>query len=279
MNILWIADYKTEQHKGGAQQTNETMIRALEKRHKVDYVSSNEKEPSLDYDLIILNNITKFRESFIEELLATKKCVRYEHDYWVAENRKSDYKKCLHNIFLSPLHKKEVERLVGYKIENSSIIPSPVDSRLFRPNEKKEKENTVIYTGNVCELKGKENLVKYAKDNPSLRIMVIGWGDVANMPSNIEFIKEVTQKELVKYYQKSKYFFHRPIWKEPFGRSVIEAYLCGCSLLLNDNVGALSYGWDFSKYDLIKRKVKSENNFIKVLEDVYTRNNMDRNNT
>jgi len=270
LKVLWVADYSTKEHKGGAQQTNAVMIKAGRKLgYQIDVALGGCKIPTTKgYDVIILNNITSWEKEDIEKLVKTGKCIRYEHDQWVAEHYPELYKKVKHNIFLSPLHKKTIERKVGYKIKNSTLIPSPIQS-IFKPLGEKE-PNSVAYIGHLCDMKGTPALVQYIKDNPRYKFYIAGFGamvdDIKDL-ENVEFLGEVELKEVVKYYQKCEYLYHKPEWKEPFGRTVLEGYLCGCSLLVNSNVGAISWDWDFSDYDLIKKKVQSQSNFWKVIRD------------
>lgn len=271
-NILWIADYTVKQNKGGAQQTNKVMIDyGRAKGHYIKTITGEEQVPDIEkYDLIVLNNITKFSKEDIEKLIDSGKCVRYEHDLWVAKNYSDLYKKVRRTIFLSPLHRDEVFKLVNYKFENYDLVPSPIKPELFKISEVKKEANSVIIVGNLCKDKGVDDLISYAKNNTYLKFYAVGWGasvDELKEVENIEYVGELNQKDLVKYYQKCEYFYHRPNWVEPFGRTVIEAYLCGCSLLVNNNVGAISWDWDFSNYNEIKKNVQSQNNFWKILEN------------
>ena len=59
-------------------------------------------------------------------------------------------------------------------------------------------------------------------------------------------IEHVDNSELGKYLNRSKHFVHLPSWKEPMGRTVIEAALCGCKIIFNENVGACSFDFDIS---------------------------------
>lgn len=271
MKILWIADYDVKEHKGGAQQTNEFMIQAgRELGHSVSIYTGGSLPKSTDsYDLIILNNITKYEKAQIEALTDTGKCIRYEHDYWVADHYPELYKKVKLNIFLSPLHLETAEKKVGYKIKNYTLIPSPIDSKLFEVGEDKEK-CSVLWVGNICKEKGSDMFIDYVKNNTNYKFYVAGWGsEVENIKGleNVEFLGEMELKDLVKEYQRCEYFYHRPVWEEPFGRSVIEAYLCGCNLLVSDNVGAISWDWDYSNYEEIKKNVQSQNNFWRVIKN------------
>ena len=270
MKVLWVADYSTKEHNGGAQQTNAVMIKAgKELGYSISEYTGGELPKTLDrYDVIILNNITMYEDEQLDRLLDTGKCIRYEHDYWVADNMPELYKKCKHTIFLSPLHKKTAESKIGYKVESSSLVPSPIQD-VFKPLGEKE-PMSVLYVGNLCEMKGTPEMIKYIKNNPMYKFYVIGFGgmveDVKNL-KNVEYIGETKLEDTVKYYQKCEYLYHKPQWEEPFGRTVLEGYLCGCNLLVNSNVGAMSWDWDFSNYDLIKKNVQSQSKFWKVIKD------------
>ena len=58
--IIWLADYTTKEHQGGAQQTNQTMIDKSD--HEVEYMTPLEfsVEKLKEADLVIINNIMKF---------------------------------------------------------------------------------------------------------------------------------------------------------------------------------------------------------------------------
>jgi glycosyltransferase involved in cell wall biosynthesis len=270
--IMWVADYSVKHNKGGAQQTNQEMIKYG--RSKGIYIKTiNKDEPipeKLDYDAIILNNVTQFCTEDLERLLDTGKCIRYEHDYWVAENMPEMYKKCKHVIFLSPLHKKTAEDKCGYNVDNSSLVPSPIDSDVFKDNDIKKEKGSVCCVGNLVAEKGSESLLQFIASNCNMKSYIAGRGeDIEKLKDleNVEFLGELNRKDLIEIYQKCEYFYHRPLWNEPFGRTVIEAFLCGCHLLLNDSVGAISWDWDYSNYEEIKKNVQSQNNFWRVIKN------------
>jgi len=45
---------------------------------------------------------------------------------------------------------------------------------------------------------------------------------------------------------RAKNFVYLPRWPEPQGRVVVEAALSGCNLIVNENVGAMSFPFDIS---------------------------------
>ena len=271
MKVLWVEDFDLKEHKGGAQQTNEMMIKAgREIGHTISILKPEAVVPSPDkFDIVILNNISKFNLKGLEPLVASGRCIRYEHDYWVAENQPKLFKRMKKTVFLSSLHRDTTFEKIGYKFDNYELIPSPIDSKIFKVKGKQE-PLTVVYSGNLCKEKGIDGFVQYIKENPQLKFSVMGWGDGIEKIKdfeNVDLLGSLNREEVVEQYQRCEYFYHRPEWKEPFGRSVVEAYLCGCNLLLNKNVGAVSWGWDFSNYNEIKKNVQSESKFWKIIED------------
>ena len=272
MKILWIADFSTKEHKGGAQQTNNIMIKEGRKRgHTIDIsLGGSLIDFKSDYDLVVLNNITKYERAEIEALVASQKCVRYEHDYWVAREYPELYSKVKSNIFLSPLHLEGIEKIVGYKIENYHLVPSPVPSSIFKNSEGKREKGSILWVGNLCETKGSFELIDYIAENPEHKFYIVGFGvdiDKVKDYENVEYVGQLEMRDIVKYYQRCESFYHRPRYDEAFGRAVVEAYLCGCNLIANSNIGALSWDWDFSDYDLIKKNVQSQDKFWNILEN------------
>ncbi len=269
--ILWLADYSHEEHKGGSQQTNKMMV-DYGKSHgfDIEMVFGGVTMPKLDkYDAIISNNITKWEKEVIRGLRRSKVHIRYEHDNWVANNIPDLYKEVSHTVFLSPLHRKNVEKIVGYNVVNSSLVSSPIDVKKFRMGGQKE-ENSVLWCGNFCHDKGSLEFMDYAECNKQMKFYVAGWGsDIGKIESygNMEYLGELDVDKLAKEYQRCEYFYHRPIGDEAFGRAVVEAYLCGCNLLVNDIVGVMSWNWDFSDYESVRKNVQSESRFWQIVKD------------
>jgi hypothetical protein len=49
------------------------------------------------------------------------------------------------------------------------------------------------------------------------------------------------------YMSRAQNLIFLPRWPEPIGRMVVEAKLCGCNLVTNDNVGATSFDFDIGE--------------------------------
>jgi hypothetical protein len=77
-----------------------------------------------------------------------------------------------------------------------------------------------------------------------LHIVGRNTGVIESLPKSIVYLGEKTPSQLSEIYNRTQKFVHIPKWQEPSARTVVEAALCGCELILNENVGVLSFGYD-----------------------------------
>lgn len=130
------------------------------------------------------------------------------------------------------------------------VIPNGTDEHLFKYDASVIKdERLVICVARIEGIKNQLNLIK-ALNNTPYRLLLIG----AHAPnqvayyqecrktaaSNITFINQVPQNELVKYYANAKVHV-LPSWFETTGLSSIEAALMGCSLVISDKGDVREY--------------------------------------
>lgn len=153
------------------------------------------------------------------------------------------YAKSLLNVFLSPLHAKTTNEFFGNRfIEKSFIVRPLINTDLFY-NLNVERDIDYIYVGTISEYKGYSQVKKrFLKEKNFLFIGKNATGEKLFG----DHINHVNNEELIKYLNKAKNFVHLPNWKEPMGRTVIEAALCGCNIIFNENVGACSFDFDIS---------------------------------
>jgi len=259
MKVIWVADYDLADHKGGAQQTNQVMIDAGRKRRvEIEIMKCREfdRQRIAPADLVILNNITQEKSDDINWVIDNRRYVRYDHDHWAWQNIHywpNLYAKSLLNIFLSPLHQEQCGTLLP--AQNVYLQPSPVTGfyNLGLPRDPK----MVLSVNGLAYHKGLDNVLEYAQFHPDYHFVFYGWGNArdilrVNQIDNCEYRGSVDHKQLLQIYNQAQYFIHLPNWIEPFGRTIMEAYLCGCSIIYNDRVGALSYNWDWKDYGKIK---------------------------
>jgi len=56
---------------------------------------------------------------------------------------------------------------------------------------------------------------------------------------------------------RTQHYIHMPRWPEPFGLIVAEAALCGCHIIVNDRVGAVSWKLDLKNPQTYERSSES----------------------
>lgn len=147
------------------------------------------------------------------------------------------------NVFLSPLHQEISERLINSnKLPESYILSPTIDTSRFY-NMHKDRDIDYLFVGIVSEAKGFfEMRNRFANSN----IHIIG---KCAPGINIDFgnyLGPVPYDQVPIYMNRAKNFVFLPRWPEPQGRVVAEAALCGCNIIGNENVGALSFGADLT---------------------------------
>lgn len=150
------------------------------------------------------------------------------------------------NLFLSPLHYRTSYNLLGLKNEVPAFVMKPViDGSMFF-NRHRERDINYLFVGVIGEAKGLaamrerfygEDIHFIGKVLPGARL------DFGTHHGHIPY------ERVPEFMNRAKNFVFLPRWPEPQGRVVIEAALCGCNLITNDNVGATSFPFDISNIE------------------------------
>lgn len=276
--IIWVQDYTTDMHPGGSQITSEYMYEwgkslgfdiEMMSLYQINTLGESPGKYMSKGDFFILNNIAHLYGHYpeiIKQIINNKEYARYEHDYLWMHNLVPDniVKKLFHkakvSIFLSPLHAK-THKDWGIDVPHF-LMPSPIDTNMFKQMDSVDrKKDTVAYLGGFTPHKGLENVFEYARENKDKQINLYGWhpsnkDKFDNMPENVSVLPKVPFENVPHILNFHEYFIHMPNWNEPYGRAVMEAYHCGCKLIHNDKIGALSYDWDFSDKDQVRKNVE-----------------------
>jgi len=246
MKILFVSDFSLAHNAGGAQVSNDLIIKeGIKRGHKITEFNFDTSSIKLieRYDLVINSNLefiyTK-RPYIFHWIMQQPKTIRFEHDscqYFHPEDRKKIFGKSKINLFLSEHHLEYFKRDYGNHFHNAAIVLDPIDTDVFY-STKEERTIDTLYCGFIHTLKGYINLINYARKNPEEKIEVYGWGDEIaikklNAETNIEFKGKVSHEEIPNLFRKTKKVFHSPIVEEPFCRMVAEAILCGCEIVGN----------------------------------------------
>jgi glycosyltransferase involved in cell wall biosynthesis len=282
INVVSYVDAFKKPPKGGGEMINEAIIRELGMRKDVDLkyfavysnrfhrflgsaYSSSILHDNPDLNILIdINNIPKFKNRINQKLLNKLTSQKYVHidnsyvdvcsqDYLPCDGNSDKcqcnlsqkvtlYKNSEMNFFLSPLHRDIIVGLLNHKI-NSSILPPFLDLDNIPTDNELSKDIEYLYVGTISNYKGYneiEKLFSHVGD----KFFFIGPKDKSVKLFTKNHIQWATRKEVYSFMLRSKKFVHLPLWKEPMGRTILEASLCGCEIIGNQNVGALSFDFD-----------------------------------
>jgi glycosyltransferase involved in cell wall biosynthesis len=156
-------------------------------------------------------------------------------------------------ITCSPLQALEMLNYWQEDYTNKLIaVPPLVDTEIFHDNHPdvdpsepsgqfQQRDIKYLYVGAINWHKGLEGVIENY-----VPLTVVGYGDLPANINRANYLGKLDQALMPDLYRNTETFVHHPLWKEAFGRTVVEAALCGCTLDYNNNVGATSYDVDWS---------------------------------
>ena len=160
------------------------------------------------------------------------------------ESRLELYQNSICNYFLSPLHRDTVAKIAGLTDKSKlSIIHPTIDTEIFR-NYGLIRDIDFLAVGTIARYKGYHE-IKNRFEGLGKNFVFIGRNSTGEklFGTHLEW---VSHDQMPSYFNRAKSFVHLPCWKEPMGRAVVEAALCGCKIITNSNVGAASFNYDIS---------------------------------
>jgi glycosyltransferase involved in cell wall biosynthesis len=148
--------------------------------------------------------------------------------------------------FMSPLHRDVHVGALGKRLlppDKTVLVPPSVDIRIFR-NLGGNRDIQYLSYGGQSEAKGYHNIMK---SFPRGSVTFIGGNSRELLkPEDGQYLGSVPQDQMPLVLSQTRNYVHLPRWPEPFGLIVAEAALCGCHLIVNNNVGAVSWKLDLS---------------------------------
>lgn len=271
MKVLFISDFTLKQRQGGAQVSNKILI-DKGKELGLDIKEHDHNSSITDffshYDLVINSNleaISKISPEKIPLILKLPNSFRLEHDscsYLQDDVRLELFSAANKTFFLSDYHYSFFKDLYGDYFHNVEIVYDAVDTSKFKKSTE-EKKHDVVYCGYLHPLKGLNNLLRFASQNPDRNIDIFGWGEISpdrifkDYP-NIKFNGPRDYADIPAILQSAKAIFHHPIVREPFCRMVGEAILCGVEDIIGDKSKIGAY-LEFEKvgYDAFKNSCEN----------------------
>lgn len=279
MRILLISDFGLHHTPGGAQRSNQIIIDEGNSRgHDITCFHYDSDVAALQnkYDVVISSNletISKTLPRLVESIPGLDNHVRLEHDsnlYWPNEFRKHFWESCKISFFLTKFHHEFFVKMYGDFFPNVKIVPDPIGEDFY--DMKLERSNKIAYIGFMHELKGTNNFLKYARQNPDKEFIVAAWGgrewtDSINKLKNLELVGKLDHTEMPMLYNRVDSLYYNPICNEPFCRSVGEALMCGTKIIGDsDRIGSLKM-YESDRDGFRKKCIDAAGDFWRVLEN------------
>jgi len=152
------------------------------------------------------------------------------------------YEQASLNVFVSPLHRQVTERVLGRPLSHALVLRPLIDTSLFR-NTGGPRDVEYLFVGMISEAKGlAEMRARYADTD----IHLIGSVAPGVRLDFGRYLGPRPYAEIARWMNRAVHFVFLPRWPEPQGRVVVEAALCGCRIIGNGNVGALTFPFDLS---------------------------------
>jgi glycosyltransferase involved in cell wall biosynthesis len=282
MKVAFVHDHElVDIPDGGAQRTTHELIGsspfdiALLTPIKID-------AHDLDgFDVLIVSNCKFFTTEQLTRVIQHRCTVKFERDFYNLAQpghevyRKAIFERSAGNVFLSPLHYARFKQLhpdIQWDDGKVRIHHVPVDVSRFNP-QGKTREDVYTFVGSLVAHKGMDNLVLFANQYPTVRVKVYGRGTPESTAAlegcpNIELLGVASYDDMPDIYNRSARFLFLPSEVEPFGRVAAEARLCGCEMLINDNVGAASHDWFFDYSRLFEKMRTASQTFWELILDI-----------
>lgn len=247
MKVLLVSDFNLSHSRGGAQRSNDIIVKkGTERGHQID--EFNYDCPFTlylnDYDVVISSNLEVLSQTNPQIVVAitNHKChVRLEHDsntYWNNEFRKKFWGSCKKSFFLTPFHHSFFLQEYGDIFPNVEIVPDPIDNSfgMIFDTVTIDTKTRIGYVGFMHQLKGTVNFIQYVSTHPEKKFRVAAWGNpdyerILRSFNNVQFYGEIHFDRMPEFYNDLESLYYNPVCNEPFCRSVGEALLCGTKII------------------------------------------------
>lgn len=241
MNIGWIHDFRCDEYAGGAELTNRRIVEHAPEWAIVNYCTP---ERVVKADRYIVNNVRRFSWPQWKWMMGQEYII-FCHDTadgtyaWQQGKVRELYKRAEAVIFLSPRHRDLWMERWNVDLDRTYLCPSAIDPSPFYVGEDKQGS---FYAGQFRSFKGIQEIAAWADANEQI---VDFYGEGPDPPQG-EYVNvkgRVPYEQMPDIIASYERLVFLPQWIEAFGRVVAEAALSGCELIVNDRVGAVSWGW------------------------------------
>jgi glycosyltransferase involved in cell wall biosynthesis len=163
-----------------------------------------------------------------------------------ADNKlvRDTYTNSVANIYVSPKHRDVTNQVLGLDDLNKSIVVKPIINTDDFYNRNLTRDIDYLFVGVLSEAKGFENLRREYSDK---NLVIVGDIHPGVKLDFGNYLGKLPYSDIPNVMSRAKNFVFLPRWPEPQGRVVVEAALSGCNLIVNENVGAMSFPFDIKE--------------------------------
>lgn len=163
----------------------------------------------------------------------------------------------------------------GIRCNYQKAISNAVDIQEFKPSlhDIQEKQNIVLYAGDIRKEKGINTLIKATKEIQDVMLYLVGQGPLSKdteQTDRVKLIPWVEQSELYNLMKRAKVVVLPSEWEEAFGRIIIEGIANG-TVALGSNRGGipevLNYDKDFIFESANVKELQERLNWVLNLTD------------
>ena len=166
----------------------------------------------------------------------------WQNCYCAVNDNRALFEKAHMNIFVSPLHASVFHKIYPVTREKTYILKPLIDVDMFT-DRKQNRDIKYAACGGMGEAKGFYNI----RDNfPNEEVILFG-NDSKLLPDKHKYgkvIGRISYEKMPEFLNRVENYIHLPRWPEPHGLIVNQAALCGCNLIANENVGAMTHDFD-----------------------------------
>lgn len=219
MKIAWVSDRNIPEGQGGAEAADRDMLDARPEGTEITLVGpSGVGSDYLDeFDHIVVTGFYFFSSQELNEI-ARHDFVLWAHDVQMAEHWLYESAKTI--VCLTEQHK-DYQLDVNRQLNRGKIVLNPGTLSMANQCWPGDKEDFALWAHRDIAHKGEDLAHEWAKAKGV----------------NLQVYKNVSREETIERMRVAKYFILLSHIFDPGPRSVMEAQLCGCDLILNDNVG------------------------------------------
>lgn len=166
----------------------------------------------------------------------------WQNGYCPVNDNRDLFEKALLNIFVSPLHASIFHKIYPATREKTYILKPLIDVDMFT-NRKQNRDIKYAACGGMGEAKGFYNI----RDDFLNEEVILFGSDSKLLPDKHNYgkvIGRIPYEKMPEFLNRVENYIHLPRWPEPHGLIVNQAALCGCKLITNENVGAVTHDFD-----------------------------------